>query len=154
MNLYLNNALVQSTSYNGIAPNWNSGSVFDFGAFEFQTFGGFYSSDDVIDEFTVATGPTGDTTPPVVSITAPTNGSYVNGGTIPVTANATDNVAVTGVQFNVDGRQFGRPGHRRRSNVHHLLEQRDSHKRTTHFECAGDRCGREHLHEQHHGYDG
>ncbi|MFH1256720.1 MAG: Ig-like domain-containing protein [Candidatus Diapherotrites archaeon] len=45
---------------------------------------------------------TSDTTPPTVSISSPTTGSTVS-GTITVTANASDNVAVAGVQFKLDG---------------------------------------------------
>ncbi|HEY2093972.1 MAG TPA: Ig-like domain-containing protein [Thermoanaerobaculia bacterium] len=44
----------------------------------------------------------GDTTPPTTSITAPTNGSTVS-GTVNVTANASDNVGVTKVEFYMDG---------------------------------------------------
>jgi Bacterial Ig domain len=44
---------------------------------------------------------TGDTTPPTVSLTAPSAGTV--SGTITVSANAADNVAVAGVTFNVDG---------------------------------------------------
>jgi chitodextrinase len=43
----------------------------------------------------------GDTILPTVSITAPTNGSTVSGG-VNVTANASDNVGVTKVEFYVD----------------------------------------------------
>src|SRR5580700_10464726 len=48
----------------------------------------------------------GDTTPPTVSITSPTSGASVS-GTIAVTATASDNVAVAGVQFQVDGSNLG-----------------------------------------------
>lgn len=48
----------------------------------------------------------GDTEPPVVSITSPTNGSTVSGTRV-VTANATDNVAVTRVEFFLDGARIG-----------------------------------------------
>ena len=48
----------------------------------------------------------GDTTPPTVSLTAPTAGSTL-GGTHDVTANASDNDAVTGVQFKLDGADLG-----------------------------------------------
>jgi len=47
-----------------------------------------------------------DTTPPTVSITAPAGGSTVS-GSVPVSANASDNVAVVGVQFKVDGANLG-----------------------------------------------
>ena len=46
--------------------------------------------------------PSPDTTPPVVSIIAPAGGSTVSGVTM-VTADASDNVAVVGVQFFLDG---------------------------------------------------
>jgi hypothetical protein len=47
-----------------------------------------------------------DTTPPTVAITAPSNGASVS-GIVQVTANATDNVAVVGVQFYLDGFALG-----------------------------------------------
>ena len=48
---------------------------------------------------------TGDTTPPTVAITAPTGGSV--SGSVTVTANASDNVAVASVQFLLDGNALG-----------------------------------------------
>lgn len=50
--------------------------------------------------------PPSDTTPPAVSISAPSNGATVS-GTTTVTANATDNVGVGGVQFYLDGAVLG-----------------------------------------------
>lgn len=55
----------------------------------------------------LATGPvitvgSGDTTAPTVALTAPANGATVS-GTIAVSATASDNVAVVGVQFKLDG---------------------------------------------------
>jgi Big-like domain-containing protein len=44
----------------------------------------------------------GDTTPPAVSITAPSNGATVS-GTVAVNASASDNVGVTKVEFYLDG---------------------------------------------------
>jgi hypothetical protein len=52
------------------------------------------------------TSPTVDTTPPTVSISAPANGSTVS-GTVTITATASDNVGVVGVQFKIDGVNFG-----------------------------------------------
>lgn len=46
-----------------------------------------------------------DTTAPTVSITSPTGGTVAN--TITLSANASDNVAVTSVQFKVDGANVG-----------------------------------------------
>jgi len=48
-------------------------------------------------------GNTIDTSPPTVSLTAPANGATVSGSSVTVTANATDNVGVGGVQFKLDG---------------------------------------------------
>ena len=50
--------------------------------------------------------PPPDTTPPTVSLTAPANGATVS-GTINVTATASDNVGVVGVQFLLDGNNLG-----------------------------------------------
>jgi len=47
-----------------------------------------------------------DTTPPSVSVTSPAAGATVS-GTITMTANASDNVGVVGVQFQVDGVNAG-----------------------------------------------
>jgi hypothetical protein len=52
-NLYLNGTLVRTMPYTMPTTNWTTGSVFDLGAYEYQTYGGFNASDDVIDEFTV-----------------------------------------------------------------------------------------------------
>lgn len=50
--------------------------------------------------------PTSDTQAPTVSMTAPANGSTVS-GTITLSADASDNVGVAGVQFLVDGNPTG-----------------------------------------------
>ncbi len=50
----------------------------------------------------------GDTTPPTISITNPTQNETVS-ATIPLAANASDNVAVASVQFSVDGQKVGSP---------------------------------------------
>src|SRR2546426_9364645 len=55
---------------------------------------------------TVSNGAPPDTTPPMVSITSPTSGAIV-AGTATVTANASDNVGVAGVQFLLNGVNAG-----------------------------------------------
>lgn len=57
MNLYLNGTLVKSSPYTGATPNWTAASNFDLGAYEYLSLGGYYASDDAIDEFTVTTLP-------------------------------------------------------------------------------------------------
>src|SRR5207245_2951224 len=47
-----------------------------------------------------------DTTPPSVSVTAPVGGASVS-GTVSITASASDNVGVVGVQFKLDGANLG-----------------------------------------------
>ena len=47
-----------------------------------------------------------DTTAPTVSITSPSSGSTVS-GTVTLSANASDNVGVVGVQFKLDGQKLG-----------------------------------------------
>ncbi|HET9360189.1 MAG TPA: Ig-like domain-containing protein, partial [Vicinamibacterales bacterium] len=55
-----------------------------------------------------ASGPSpGDTTPPSVSITSPAAGATVSGSSVTVSANASDNVGVAGVQFKLDGVNLG-----------------------------------------------
>src|SRR5881296_1563409 len=48
-----------------------------------------------------------DIVPPSVSITAPANGASVAGTTVVVSATASDNVGVVGVQFKLDGANLG-----------------------------------------------
>src|SRR5262249_37146435 len=48
-----------------------------------------------------------DTTPPTVAITTPANGATVSGSAVTVSANASDNVGVVGVQFKLDGNNLG-----------------------------------------------
>jgi hypothetical protein len=48
-----------------------------------------------------------DTTPPTVSITAPASGATISGLSVTVSANASDNVGVTGVQFKLNGANLG-----------------------------------------------
>ncbi len=48
-----------------------------------------------------------DTQAPAVSMTAPANGTTVSGSSVTVSANASDNVGVSGVQFKLDGANLG-----------------------------------------------
>jgi hypothetical protein len=106
--LYLNDVLATSASYATPSPNWTAASIFDLGAINYFGSGvGFNVSDDIIDEFTVA-GPliVPDTAPPTVSFVTPANGATLT-GSITLSANATDNVGIAGVQFNLDGSALG-----------------------------------------------
>jgi hypothetical protein len=48
-----------------------------------------------------------DATPPTVAITAPSDGATVAGSSVAVSATASDNIAVVGVQFQLDGVNLG-----------------------------------------------
>ncbi len=48
-----------------------------------------------------------DTTPPTVSLSAPATGATVSGTAVAVSASATDNIGVVGVQFRLDGVNLG-----------------------------------------------
>jgi len=105
--LYLNDSLIQALTDTTATPNWTSASNFDIGAYQYLSYGGFNTEDDVIDEFTVS-GPPPNTTPPTVSMTSPANGATVS-GTVAVSANATDSVQMSSVQFQLDGANLGAP---------------------------------------------
>jgi hypothetical protein len=47
--------------------------------------------------------PPSDTTPPTISLSAPANNATVSGSSVSVSASASDNVGVVGVQFKLDG---------------------------------------------------
>ena len=51
--------------------------------------------------------PVADTSSPSVSVTSPVSGSKVSGSTVTVSANASDNVGVVGVQFKINGVNVG-----------------------------------------------
>jgi hypothetical protein len=105
--LYLNGTLMQSTPCAKVNPAWTAGSIFDLGAYEYASYGGYSVSDDIIDEFTVVGPPiVPDTTPPTVNLTSPANGSTVS-GTITLSANASDNLGLPGVQFQLDRSNLG-----------------------------------------------
>jgi hypothetical protein len=57
--------------------------------------------------YTLTTSTVTDTTAPTVSVTAPTTGATVTGSAVTLSANASDNVGVLGVQFKVDGSNVG-----------------------------------------------
>src|SRR3989475_6293918 len=48
-----------------------------------------------------------DVTPPTVSLTAPANGATVSGTAVTVSASASDNLGVAGVQFKLNGVNLG-----------------------------------------------
>ena len=60
-----------------------------------------------IGAYEYVSGGIGDTTQPSVSITAPASGATVSGSAVTLSASASDDVGVAGVQFKVDGASVG-----------------------------------------------
>ncbi len=72
-----------------------------------HVYGGYgASSAPVATTPTTPTNPT-DTTLPSVSISSPSQGSTVSGSSVTVSASASDNVGVVGVQFKINGNNLG-----------------------------------------------
>jgi hypothetical protein len=87
------------------AVSWDSRSVPD-GSHTLSAIARDTSGNTAFSTVTVAVSNPPDTTPPAVSLTSPAGGAVVS-GTITVSATATDNVAVAGVQFLLDGASLG-----------------------------------------------
>ena len=88
-----------TTSYNDTGLTANT--TYDYTVSANDAAGNDSPKTDVVSAKTLA-----DTTAPTVSLTAPANGATVS-GTINVTATASDNVGVVGVQFLLDGNNLG-----------------------------------------------
>jgi hypothetical protein len=80
-----------------------------------------------------------DVTPPTVSMTAPANGATISGKTVTVSATASDNVAVTSVQFKLDGANLGAA-----DTATPYRDVGDRHREQRHdcSDCCGNRTGR------------
>ena len=102
-------SLVQSTSPLRIGGNGVWGEYFQGRLDDVRVYNrALTASEIVVDMATpVSTAPpASDTTPPTVAISAPVAGASV-AGNVTITADATDNIGVAGVQFQVDGTNVG-----------------------------------------------
>jgi glucose/arabinose dehydrogenase/PKD repeat protein len=121
MNVYLNGQLdngslvgTVTASQQNSANNVNigrrgtSGYAFNGRIDDTRVYNRTLSAAQIQTDMATALSPGGssDTTPPAVSISAPANNAQVS-GIVNVTASATDNVGVTGVQFYVDDTSSG-----------------------------------------------
>jgi len=101
---YRDGNLIGSDSASPYSVSWNTTSTNNgshtLTAVATDILGARWNSDPVT--VTVSNGPPPDTTPPTVSITSPANGQTIS-TTVTVSANASDNVGVVGVQFQLDG---------------------------------------------------
>jgi hypothetical protein len=92
-NLWIGNASLMSRTFNGIIDDP-------------RIYNRVLTPAEVMNLFTTTPPPPADNTPPSVGLTAPSNGTTV-AGTVTVSANASDNIGVTGVQFKLDGNNLG-----------------------------------------------
>src|SRR5207245_3132419 len=86
----------------GTLTGWQAATPYHYRVKSRDAAGNLATSGD----FTFTTAAPSDTTPPAVSITAPATGASI-AGTVTVSANASDNVGVVGVQFKLDGVNLG-----------------------------------------------
>ena len=93
-------------AYSKPAPAWTANAVFNLGAYEYVTYGGYNVLDDVVDDFSVSAPLGVDTTAPVIALTAPANAATV-AGVVAVAATATDNAGMASVQFRLDNGTLG-----------------------------------------------
>jgi hypothetical protein len=93
------------TSHATQVTGLTNGSSYAF-AVRCQDAAGNANSDDLVIAFSVAAPPAPDTTAPIVGMTAPPQGATVS-GTVSLSANASDNVGVVGVQFLLNGAPLG-----------------------------------------------
>ncbi|HSW85417.1 MAG TPA: Ig-like domain-containing protein [Candidatus Saccharimonadales bacterium] len=102
--LYIDGNLIFSSNNNDCAYNWHT-TQYSNGSHtiivkDYDAVGNIGTDSST---FTVNnTTSSSDTTPPTVSITTPTNNATVS-GQVPIAANASDNVGVSQVTFQVDG---------------------------------------------------
>ena len=83
-----------------IAPTWG-------GIGDTKTENDYYRFDHFYVSRPGSGGTPADTAPPTVAISAPTAGATVSGSTVTISATASDNVGVVGVQFKLDGVNLG-----------------------------------------------
>ncbi|MEI7688861.1 MAG: fibronectin type III domain-containing protein [Candidatus Nomurabacteria bacterium] len=90
--------IATSTSYSDTGLTNNTSYTYKIVAYDDAGNNSNYSS-----SAQVTTQDNSDTISPTVSLAAPADGSTVSGSSVVVSANATDNVGVAGVQFKLDG---------------------------------------------------
>src|SRR5206468_4286688 len=100
-------SIVQTTDPLRIGGDW-SGEMFTGLVDNVRVYNTALTQAQLQADMTAPVNGTPDTTPPVVAVTSPAAGATVV-GTVPISATATDNVAVASVQFEADGTNLGAP---------------------------------------------
>ncbi len=94
---------VSPSSWTGTSGSQSTGALTASRTYTISCTG---SGGTVTDSISVNVTPPPDTTPPAVSVSSPVSGSTVS-GTVTVSANASDNIGVAGVQFRLNGVNLG-----------------------------------------------
>ncbi len=104
----INSSLVTSTSFSDLSPLTGATYMVRAVKLESTPSGSYYNASQGM-FWTVGgvVGPVLDTIAPAVSLTAPVAGATVTNSVMTVSANATDNIGVIGVQFKLDGANMG-----------------------------------------------
>ncbi|GMQ60952.1 S8 family serine peptidase [Vallitalea maricola] len=103
---YVNNNKIGEDTTSPYSFNWNTNTV-NNGNYNLKAKAIDTSNNEATsNEITVTVDNVIDNTPPTCNITSPANGDDVN-GTINITANAGDNIAVNKVEFYVDNNKIG-----------------------------------------------
>jgi hypothetical protein len=104
VDFYIDGGLVQTDTTSPYSYTWNTTGV-TLGAHTIQA-----KATDALNNLgssAVTNVTVADQTGPTVSLTAPSNGSIVNGSATNVSSTAADNIGVVGVQFKLDGVNLG-----------------------------------------------
>jgi hypothetical protein len=102
----IDGAIVNTDTTSPYQYSWNSGTVAD-GSHTVQAVATDGAGNTTSTTTITVTVSNSDTTNPTISITAPTAGATVSGASVAVSAIASDNVGVLGVQFKLDGSNLG-----------------------------------------------
>ena len=95
----------EETRSPSVSPTLTSQTIDTVATADQQTFAAMATAPSALTVKAAASRTKPDTTAPTVSLTAPANGATVS-GTVTLSATASDNVGVVGVQFLVDGGQL------------------------------------------------
>jgi len=105
---YINNNKVGEDTSSPYEYSWNttgySNGTYSLKAIAYDAAGNSAVDNDT--SVTVSNSSSGDTTPPSVNITSPSNGATVS-GTVTIAASASDNVGVTKVEFYINNNKVG-----------------------------------------------
>jgi len=106
--LYIGGVLYGQSSSATTSFSWNTTNFLD-GAYTLEA-RAYDAANNVASKsinVTVRNSTLADTTAPLATITSPSNGSKLKGGSVKVNVSASDNVAVTKVELYIDGKLFG-----------------------------------------------